>query len=238
MKNFRKLTKEFNIEIPIIQRDYVQGREERKAKEIRKSFLTDIFKALENNQKFHLDFVYGSFEDKKFIPIDGQQRLTTLFLLYWYFSKKENRDFQVNFKYKTRVSSREFCEKLFSFKIDFNKESNICNQKENRNEPIKNQILDNKEFIPFWENDPTIKSMLTMIEEIHCRGKDFNFFDRLDKITFEVFQLEDFGKEQTEELYRKMNSRGKALSPFIILLIPSSDFTLNRHYPIYTSTMD
>jgi len=203
MKNFRQLTKDFSIEIPIIQRDYVQGRDDNKAKEIRKSFLDDIFKSLENKEKFHLDFIYGSFEERKFIPIDGQQRLTTLFLLYWYFSKKENREFNTVFTYKTRVSSREFFEKIFNFKIDFSKDYTVSEQ-----------ILNSKEFIPFWENDPTIKSILVMLDEIHNRQIEVNYFDRLDNITFEVFELEDFGKEQSEELYRKMNSRGKSLTAF------------------------
>lgn len=203
MKNFRQLVKDFSIEIPIIQRDYVQGRDDDKAKEIRKSFLDDIFKSLEKDEKFHLDFVYGSFEETKFIPIDGQQRLTTLFLLYWYFSKIENREFNATFTYKTRVSSREFCEKIFDFKIDFSKEY-----------MVSEQILNSKEFIPFWVNDPTIKSMLIMIDEIHNRRIEIDYFDRLDNISFEVFELEDFGKEQSEELYRKMNSRGKSLTAF------------------------
>jgi len=206
MKNFIDLTSAFDIEIPIIQRDYVQGRIDEKVEEIRKSFLDDIFKSLydmkSNNIKFHLDFVYGSFENKKFIPIDGQQRLTTLFLLYWYFSKKEDRSFNAIFTYKTRVSSREFCEKIFDFQIDFSQDS------------ISEQILDSNKFTPFWENDPTIKSMLLMLDEIHKRGVKFSYFDKLNNITFEVFKLEDFGKEQSEELYRKMNSRGKALTPF------------------------
>lgn len=203
MKNFKELTNDFSIEIPIIQRDYVQGRDDDKAKEIRKSFLDDIFKSLENNEKFHLDFVYGSFEETKFIPIDGQQRLTTLFLLYWYFSKRENIEFNVAFTYKTRVSSREFCEKIFEFQIDFSKD-----------DTVSKQILNSKEFIPFWENDPTIKSMLIIIDEIHNRRTQTDYFDRLNNITFEVFKLEDFGKEQSEELYRKMNSRGKSLTAF------------------------
>lgn len=203
MKNFKELINEFNIEIPIIQRDYVQGRDDDQAKEIRKSFLDDIFKSLEKDKKFHLDFVYGSFEETKFIPIDGQQRLTTLFLLHWYFSKKEDREFNVTFTYKTRVSSREFCEKIFEFQIDFSKD-----------DTVSKQILNSKEFIPFWEHDPTIKSMLTIIDEIHNRRTQTDYFDKLNNITFEVFKLEDFGQEQSEELYRKMNSRGKSLTAF------------------------
>jgi hypothetical protein len=205
MRNFRDLTKGNSIEIPIIQRDYVQGRDDSKVKEIRKSFLDDIFKALSDKKDFHLDFVYGSFIDNKFIPIDGQQRLTTLFLLYWYYTKKENKEFNIKFTYKTRVSSREFCEQLNDFNIDISKAKEYS---------LREQILDSKEFIPFWENDPTIKSMLIMIDEISRRDKGNITLNDLDRITFEVFKLEDFGKEQSEELYRKMNSRGKALTPF------------------------
>ncbi len=124
IKNFKALSEQnYSIEIPIIQRDYVQGRDSEKAKEVRKNFLDDIFLALAKNEKFHLDFVYGSLEENKFIPIDGQQRLTTLLLLHWYFSKKEKKNFIIKFTYKTRVSSREFCDILFNFKIDFTRES-------------------------------------------------------------------------------------------------------------------
>lgn len=203
IKNFKELAEQkYSIEIPIIQRDYVQGRDSEKAKEVRKSFLDDIFVALENNEKFHLDFLYGSLVGDKFIPIDGQQRLTTLLLLHWYFSKKEEKNFFIDFTYKTRVSSTEFCDILFNFEIDFTKDS------------IKKQILNAKEFNPFWEDDPTVKSMLIMLDDIHARKRKSKLFDALDKISFEVFRLEDFGKEQSEELYRKMNSRGKSLTAF------------------------
>ena len=68
-----------------IQRDYAQGR--RSANSIRLSFLGSIEDALVNDKELDLNFVYGSIEDKKqFVPIDGQQRLTTLFLLYYYAS--------------------------------------------------------------------------------------------------------------------------------------------------------
>ena len=55
----RKMLGESNtIEIPIIQRDYAQGREN--AKEIRNDFLRDIFVHLNNNQPMKLSFVYGT----------------------------------------------------------------------------------------------------------------------------------------------------------------------------------
>ena len=58
--------------------------------------------------------------------MDGQQRLTTLFLLHWYIAKKENRLVKelenklLKFTYETRISSREFCLDLITKGIDFN----------------------------------------------------------------------------------------------------------------------
>ena len=40
----------------------------------------------------HLDFVYGSKKNNVFIPLDGQQRLTTLFLMHWYLGLKYGHD--------------------------------------------------------------------------------------------------------------------------------------------------
>ena len=68
------------IEIPIIQRDYAQGR--KNAKEIRNDFLKDIFVHLNDNQAMKLSFVYGTTNGSMYVPYDGQQRLTTLFLFH------------------------------------------------------------------------------------------------------------------------------------------------------------
>ena len=81
-----------DIIIPKIQRDYVQGAVVFKTDnyfEINskgKRFLDAIFDFIvsDNNNDFVLDFIYGSIKNGSFYPLDGQQRLTTLFLLYWY----------------------------------------------------------------------------------------------------------------------------------------------------------
>ena len=87
--------KKLKISIPIIQRDYAQGRMDSKSSNIRNKFLDEIFNRLDNDENLFLDFVYGNIEGDKFIPIDGQQRLTTLFLLHLYFAKKENKECEV-----------------------------------------------------------------------------------------------------------------------------------------------
>ena len=80
-----------NINIPIIQRDYAQGRENDEVGRIRSRFLDALRHALTDDAPITLDFVYGEINDEgNLIPLDGQQRLTTLFLLHWYVSKHEN----------------------------------------------------------------------------------------------------------------------------------------------------
>jgi len=204
MNNLKEILNKYQIQIPIIQRDYAQGRIDLKTTNIRNLFLSTIYDKLKENSKLHLDFIYGSIKEKKFFPLDGQQRLTTLFLLYWYFGKKEKKDinFLKNFTYETRASSREFCNKLIANNFDLDIE--FLNQ----------HIIDSKWYLSFWNNDPTIKSMLIMINEIHQKFKCEIFFDRLDNLTFDFFELEKFGLD--DDLYIKMNARGKALTDFEI----------------------
>lgn len=192
--------KKLKISIPIIQRDYAQGRKD--AASIRGKFLDEIFNRLDNDENLFLDFVYGSIEGDKFIPIDGQQRLTTLFLLHLYFAKKERKDCEYlkDFTYETRSSSREFCEKLVYAVIDFDKGE------------ISADIKNSSWFMPFWENDPTVKYMLVMIDAIHDKFKNSTFYDRLENIKFSFLELKEFGL--TDDLYIKMNARGKPLSEF------------------------
>jgi len=214
---FWKLIQENTIEIPIIQRDYAQGRNNAKAKRIRKSFLEIIHKKIKEKNSgnkyssINLDFVYGKIEDKKLIPLDGQQRLTTLFLLHWYLAMKddkldENRNTLAKFTYETRVSSREFCQGLVNNKIILNKER-------------LSKVIENKNwFYKSWKKDPTVSSMLQMIDDLHEKFKDTNgLFDELicskyPPITFDFLPLNEF--KLTDELYIKMNARGKPLTDF------------------------
>lgn len=121
------------VETPIIQRDYAQGRIE--VAEVRDTFLQALHGYLEKGLPFQdLDFVYGSVISNdtgrhRFIPLDGQQRLTTLFLLHWYlaqiadqqesFRRVLSTDGNSHFTYETRSSSREFCNALVGNDIDF-----------------------------------------------------------------------------------------------------------------------
>lgn len=234
---FWKLLDENSIEIPIIQRDYAQGREEEN--KIRDKFLDVLYDKLKNDHEpLNLDFVYGRIIDNKLIPLDGQQRLTTLFLLHWYLATKDNKlnnnsisKLQM-FTYKTRASSREFCQALCASKI---------NLIEIENQKFSELIEDKNWFFKSWKKDPTIKSMLIMLDAIHDRfHEDDLFFDKLIQdnnppITFDFLPLDDFNL--SDELYIKMNARGKPLthfeyfkSNFIELLEPTTASKLDNEW--------
>ena len=212
---FWKLIDSYKISIPIIQRDYAQGREEEIEK--REKFLNSILRYLQNEEQMHLDFVYGREKENVFYPIDGQQRLTTLFLLHWYFALKENVDAEKKeklskFVYDTRISSREFCNTLI--REDIKIPTSI-------NDDYFIKYIKNKQWYRVvWDNDPTIKAMLVMIQALHNKFHDFNSYDVFERLTnsdlisFELLDLGRKGFELTDELYIKMNARGKQLTSF------------------------
>ena len=80
-----------SIEIPLIQRDYAQGRTDSRVTEIRDRFLDVLYDAVTGDANVGLDFVYGDVEGGTLRPLDGQQRLTTLFLLHWYLGYRAGR---------------------------------------------------------------------------------------------------------------------------------------------------
>lgn len=208
--NFWELLSNHKIEIPIIQRDYAQGRKDKE--EIRSNFLNALFESISEHHPIKLDFIYGNLESGISHPLDGQQRLTTLFLLHWYAAVKEqilnkdNIEILKKFTYETRISSREFCHSLVSNKINFQDGSNPSEY-----------IIDSSWFFLSWKKDPTIDSMLRTIDSIHEIFHDVDdLWERLtgdeNLISFYHIELEGIGL--TDDLYIKMNARGKLLSSF------------------------
>lgn len=211
-----------SIEIPIIQRDYAQGR--RGKEELRKGFLANLRTALDDKSTvLKLDFVYGASKKKQLNPLDGQQRLTTLWLLHWYIALRANvlgecYETLRKFTYETRVSSRDFCEQL-------------CNADNFRNfggDDVAGYIKRQTWFYSAWKQDPTILSMLRMlsgtdsetqedgIEKVFGSSNFEEYWNLLCgndcPIQFYYLPLENFGL--SDDLYIKMNARGKQLTSF------------------------
>jgi len=217
--------KHYNIEIPIIQRDYAQGRQS--ATEVRNVFLDALYSYLIEGIPFRdLDFIYGDIDgNDNFVPLDGQQRLTTLFLLHWYLATKEDKkdDFAgvlsndgfSRFTYKTRQSAADFCNAILKYSVPLDELLPDDDEKENA---LSKTITDSSWYFLPWDNDSTIQSMLCMLDAIHMKFKDTNgFYDLLTNtenpiITFQFLPLQDYGL--TDDLYIKMNSRGKPLTKF------------------------
>ena len=194
------------IIIPMIQRDYAQGRKGTEIARVRERFLNSLLKAV-TEKPITLDFVYGDLQDGIMTPLDGQQRLTTLFLLHWYAAKKDHipeieYSFLQRFSYQTRSSAKHFCIQLIKHQPSF------ANK-------LSDEIIDQTWFPLDWKKDPTISSMLVMIDAIdETFKKTPDLWARLKSgaISFYFLPIMDMGL--TDELYIKMNSRGKPLTTF------------------------
>lgn len=207
--NFWKLISEYNIEIPAIQRDYAQGRMTESRVAI--SLVGDIANALNTEKRLNLHFVYGKIDNQHLIPLDGQQRLTTLFLLHWFLSieflTEDERNCLSKFTYETRPSSEDFCHKLVKEEFKYTP-----------NQPISEQIINSRWFFLSWQNDPTISAMLNMLNHIQQEFKQPNesLFKLLigeeSPIQFHFLPLDKFKLD--DKIYVKMNSRGKPLTDF------------------------
>ncbi len=189
------------ITIPRIQRAYAQGRADAHAVKTRDRFLSAIHAGLTGNG-LTLDFIYGNIRNGRLIPLDGQQRLTTLWLLHWYAVKKESIDYNClsRFTYNTRYSARDFIAKLVTFEPSPEKQ-------------LSDEIRNQGWFPMEWDNDPTVSGMLTMLDEIQKRFANIdNLWGALDKINFYFRDIEEM--KLTDDIYIKMNSRGKPLTDF------------------------
>ena len=150
-------------------------------------------------------------------------------MLHWYLSqiadnnqdKEEYKAALCNdgvskFTYETRPSSTDFCNALMMHSIT------ILEDKKRTDNYLLSKIICNSQwFFLSWLQDPTIKAMLTMIDDIDKKinvlkdkklylTKLLNLKNR--KITFLFLDLEE--QNLSDKLYIKMNSRGKILTDF------------------------
>ena len=225
----KMLDKNNSIEIPIIQRDYAQGREN--AKELRTDFLKDIFTHLCSEQSIKLSFVYGTSNGNIYVPYDGQQRLTLVYLLTLFLAAYcEDWDCIKNltrFNYYTCDHATAFCQFLTRFDTDFPEgKKNVFQRitiqdKKNISERLKNDSL----FFGSWIYEPTVSSMIVVLQSIQDE-----FMNATEKMSHEerILKAKAFLKQikegqiffdwcsihASDNIYIKMNGRGKPLSAF------------------------
>ncbi|MBF0945293.1 MAG: DUF262 domain-containing protein [Alloprevotella sp.] len=220
------------IEIPIIQRNYVQGND----KTIRCHFVDYLVKALTQQSPVELDFVYGAERQdtqltdncapqvgKVLIPLDGQQRLTTLWLLHGYLLaleqvsnnpeqlSPEKRETQCQllsrFVYETRQSAKDFC----GYWLQEVTQRACPELVDKPSKYLRNCAW----FDPEWEKEGTVTAMLGMLDEVASKRAELQAvpYGRLSKcIRFYYLPIEKFGL--SNELYIRMNARGEQLTSF------------------------
>ena len=215
------------IVVPTIQRDYAEGRSTAKVETIREGLLNAMLDTISGRRdKLKLDFIYGYERNGKIELLDGQQRITTLFLLYWFFLPEDKQDeLKIGedsiLTYEVRKTAEDFCRKLVNHSAKNLLES--YNSIEGA-EGFDDFIMDRGWFYWSWRYDPTVRSMLVVLNELATivqKSEDDRFSDankcyqNLEHIVFDFLDLGEFN--MGEELYVKMNARGKDLSSFDIL---------------------
>src|SRR5262245_60878919 len=196
------------VEIPVIQRDYAQGRPDEHSREVRRRFIEALGTALSEDRAgaaaLDLDFVYGRWKvaERTLEPLDGQQRLTTLFLLHWYLASLDDAfeefrswitlsDGGSCFTYRTRPAAREFFDALVGKPAPLG-----ALVTESR--AISDWVTDSVWFVRSWRRDPTVRGCLTMLDAIHgCFAAFKGAWRRLvsmesPAIVFHLLLLENF----------------------------------------------
>ena len=144
------------------------------------------------------------------------------------------------FSYETRITSRDFCNALL------NNEIVVPSSAESK---LSDVIKDAPWFFISWEKDPTVKSMLIMLDAIHQKFfEGIHFYELISNpinplVSFQFIELKDFGL--SDSLYIKMNARGKELTEFenfkakIEQLLEASDKEHGTKYKdIFSLNMD
>lgn len=203
------------IVIPAMQRDYAQGRDNAEAASIRKLFISSILDTVFENKELSLDFTYGDSQnndDTRFYPIDGQQRLTTLFLVYAYVlikAKKESdketaKSLEVleNFRFEERYTAEDYIKELLSCKGDDVRltMTELWHKSPSAEGFARTYFQISKAFEK--EREKELKENKTIL-----KAKDY--LTRLEKITFM-----EISRNLPDDVFCKMNARGRTLTDF------------------------
>jgi len=212
--NLFGLLSRYRVVVPGIQRHYVQGADNPRAKNIRENFIAELLSAIKNGKELHLHFIYGPINtegEDAFVPVDGQQRLTTLWLLARYaveFIDQDEKGRVLNllsrFTYADRINATRFCKALTALDATWNCEKDP-----------HDSILAQVWFWDYWKEDETVSSMLRMLSTIHNKWQELkqdltgiNVLEALANNVVFGLKFDSFG----DDIYMKMNARGLQLT--------------------------
>lgn len=216
------------IIIPDLQRDYCWGnyavtdRKSSKTKELVSDFVKNIVELFEekSDSSLTMGLIYGYEQPHNHIQIcDGQQRLTTLFLILGYInikcsgvyddyiiSKQERKDdYEPHLQYAIRESTLYFLSDL---------SRNVFIE---RNTEVTDIKLSNWYFAEY-DNDASIQSMIAALQIIDnvFNSLEFNCFLELGKFVLNnlrVLYYDMENRSRGEETYVIINTTGEPLSP-------------------------
>ena len=223
-----------SVRIPALHRDYVQGRQDAEAERVRRKLLDDLSDALREaaadpaglRTGMDLGFLCGCVEqDRSLIPVDGQQRLTTLFLLHWLLafrsgrleSDPEVREALLRFRFEGREPADRFCRRLLL-------QGPCASDPASGSGCISSRIRGCAWFSDDCEQSLSVRAMLVMLDALEERltaladagvpaGRLFSCLTSArPPVSFLFLNLGDAGL--ADSAYIKMNARGRPLSFF------------------------
>ncbi len=241
-----KFMSEYEICIPIIQREYIQGCNDQRIFNTTKKMIDDILAVLKNERdRINLNIIYGYSENNVFYPIDGQQRLTLLYLIIYYCAVMGEKieDFNSNiksFSYETKDTSKRFFEVILNKAKDI---SEILNSGKDVVREMKSRLW----FQVDWNNDMTINSALSILKKLNAKIKKEEakvFYNRLKDAQFVVFDICIEGKEgaklNSSTSYISLNARGKMLEDFenVKSLLEKIEIALGKKEKFFSDQYD
>lgn len=237
--NIKELFSNKNIEavvVPEIQRDYVWGTEQvegllrsifedysifektneqvnitiKEDKSLEKT-LTEYYKTIKYNTSIGFIYAYSDFEypDKYFL-IDGQQRLTTIYLLLVVIAS-EDEDFRNKFSKLYFKNGKSFIEyRVREASLLFLNQS-IAHAIEKKDTKLEEQYW----YYSFYKNDKTIQSIIKNLKTIKdFLSKNVHSISSFKEYVLNHVQFWYFDTNisaQGEELYIYMNARGERM---------------------------
>lgn len=197
--------------IPDLQRDYCWGTTETLVSDFMNS-LKDLFN---NKVSMKLGLIYGYETVPSHIYLcDGQQRMTTLFLLLGVLNRKTNKQFKdsllmkdsksLRLQYAIRESTLYFMEDLSKH---FFLENDVDNVRSIRNQPW---------YFNDYDFDPSIQSMLSALDTIesiiNSTIEDAEGFGSFILSSLEFLYIDLKTRKNGEETFVVINTTGEPLS--------------------------
>jgi hypothetical protein len=225
------------IVIPEIQRDYVWQKEQvegllKSLKEDYTKFQNETVEVSSNNKEIkdlfiqfyrkqvyasNIGFIYAYNDEEykgKYFLIDGQQRITTVYLLLLnlFISTDQKQEFEnkyfkdklLKIDFKVRESSHDFFKNYLEFRLSSKSEDDFQSS-------LKSQYW----YYENYKNDKTIQSIIVNDRIIHefifHNGLDTNDFLKYILNFVDCWYFDTNISEQGEELYIYMNARGEQI---------------------------